>query len=156
MGISDQKGVKSENKKGEWMATFEQILKYVELNDRVVDVVKIDIESAEYGVLNELDIGYWCEYVKQFYVETHPSEPRNGIAKNWLPLLRKLEKCFLLFHRDTRFFAIGDYYYGGNIQSEFQPPRPYKVDLNMFIDETDLIDYMVVFGELYFLNKNFL
>ena len=154
MGIVGKESIKDENKAGHWMTTFDQILNYTKLYGKIIDIVKMDVERSEYVVMQELDIDYWCKYVKQFLVETHPPESRVGVSMQWLKIMRRLEKCFLLFHRDTRFSRENTVAYG-NIQSDFQPPRAYKVDLNEYRDENDLIDYMVAFGELYFVNSNF-
>ena len=150
-------GKENATKKGIWMSTFEQILEHVDFVDKVIDIVKLDIEVGEYDIMKEMDLDYWCKYVKQFYVENHPPEPdRKGVASKWVRVVRRLEKCFSLFHRDTRFFRDFTGMYG-TVLAEFQPPpHNYKVNLNEYRDELDLVDYMVTFGELYFLNRNFL
>jgi hypothetical protein len=129
------------------MTTFDQVLHYVQVVDRVLDIVKIDIEYGEFDIIRELDIDYWCKYVKQFLVETHLHQERRGASAKWLAVLRRLETCFSLFRRDTRFFS--------SYLAEFQEPRTYKIDVNLFDDEIDLTNYMTTFGELYFVNRNF-
>jgi hypothetical protein len=139
------------------LATFDEILDYTKLRDQLVDIIKMDIEYAEWNVLKTIDIDYLCTFVKQFLIETHPSGWKSvpGTNTNYLKLLQNLEKCFLLFHRDTRFFfeKTGRY---GFPKTEFQEPRTYKIDLNDFKDEKDMIDYLVTFGELYYVNEKFL
>ena len=123
------------------------ILNYVELTNKVVDVFKMDIENAEWSVLANFDIDYACKYFKQFMLETHSFNRR--FNPFYLEILRKLEKCFLLFRRDTRFFVTQD-------KTEFQHHKIFKLDLEPFENEIVLINYVITYGELYFLNKNFL
>ena len=150
--VGDVKSVKNENQIG-WMARLSDILEYTKLNNRVIDVFKMDIESGEWMFLLNIDMDYICKYVKQFLIESHSSisVAQAGHSLNdeeALKAMRKLEQCFLLFHRDMRFFEEG--------KSEFQEPITYKVDLKRFKSETKLIDHLVTFGELYFVNKEFL
>ena len=104
-------------------------------------------------------MNYACKYVKQFLLETHP--PR-GHRKNkilydetFYKLLRSLEKCFLLFHRDTRFF-IGDKFDAstGHI-TEFQNKAGFLLQIGYFKNEMDLANFMFNYGELYFINRYF-
>ena len=119
----------------------------------------MDIEGAEYIIFETMDIDYACAYFKQFYFETHP---RNGQGKWEVPemnfarftLIKKLEKCFMLFHRDTRFFNLIKTKENGYL-TEFQ--SSFKLDLlNFGSNEEEVIWYMLSTGELYFINKNFL
>jgi hypothetical protein len=99
--VSDSKLVTKKNSIG-WIAKFEDILEYTQLTNKT-----IDIEYNEWNVLMTLDMEYACKYIKQFMLETHPARilsPDQRRDFNSLKLLRRLEKCFLLFHRDTRFF----------------------------------------------------
>ena len=69
--------------------------------------------------------------------------------------LVKLEECFILFHRHTRFF-MGDKYNSTNGHlSEFQQGF-YMLNLGLFKSEINLAEFMFVNGEFYFLNVNFL
>ena len=70
------------------------------LENKVVDVFKMDIEGGEIDVLQNLNIDYACLYFKQFMLETHT---RSLTDTFFHTILRKLEPCFVLFHRDTRF-----------------------------------------------------
>ena len=160
IGIVGPERVNNRNQIG-WLATLEDILKYTQLENKVIDVFKMDIEHADYNVLNSLNTDYLCRNVKQFMIETHP------ILKNslysykhtlkMLNVLRKLEQCFLLFRRDTRFFLEFSSDLDGNgAKTEFQKPITFKLDLNHFSNEIELINYVVTYGELYFVNSNFL
>ena len=113
----------------------------------------MDIEGAEWSIFKTIDIDYACAYFKQFYFETHPRNvPKMNFAK--YELIKRLEKCFMLFHRETRFYStFVRTEYG--ILTEFQ--RPVKLDLLRFgANEKEVIWYMLSIGELYFVNKNFL
>jgi hypothetical protein len=107
----------------------------------------MDIESAEVGFVKSIDMDYFCKYVKQFVIEVHSNEPAD--------LLFKLEKCFLMFHRDQRFFCEGPTGPSG-ILTEWQKPGGYLLNLNRFKNETDLAAALFMMGELYFINGNFL
>ena len=157
IGVVGPELVKNMNQIG-WLATFDEILKYTKLENKIIDIVKMDIEGAEYSYLNSLNIDYLCKYVKQFFIESHP---KSGVSKketalNMLKLLRKLEQCFRLFKRDTRFFMQYNIDQYGSYRTEFQEPRDFKLELKHFENEIDLINFMITFGELYFVNLNFL
>ncbi len=130
---------------------FDQILELTKSKHQVIDIFKMDIEGAERGVLENLDIDYFCKYVKQFLLETHVS-----IKQVAVELLMKLEKCFFLFHRNTRFFfhMLKDKH--GAVITEFENPGGYLLQLKHFKDEIELANYMLTMGELYFVNLNFL
>lgn len=140
--------------------SLDTILKKVSLRNKVIDVLKMDIELAEWDVIDSLDMNYICKYVKQFAIETHTfninPNKLNTTSLEPLSLLRKLEKCFSLFHRDTRLFKEfinGPY---GFQKTEFQYPRRYKLPLDLFNSEIELINHLITYGELYFVNENFL
>jgi hypothetical protein len=82
-----------------------------------------------------IDVDYLCKYVKQISIENHPKEYKTKSSLRFIRPLQKFEKCFLLFKRDTRFFldSTADKY--GNAKTEFQLPKSYKLDLNLFDDE---------------------
>ena len=82
------------------METLENIIRFTKLENKVVDVFKMDIEGGEIDVIQNLNIDYACGYFKQFVLETHPRSLTNILLHT---LLRKLEPCFVLFHRNTRF-----------------------------------------------------
>ena len=113
----------------------------------------MDIEGTEWEIFETINIDYACAYFKQFLFETHPRNvPQMNFAK--YTLLKKLEKCFMLFHRDTRFFNLIKTKENGYL-TEFQ--SSFKLDLlNFGSNEEEVIWYMLSTGELYFINKNFL
>ena len=120
----------------------------------------MDIENGEWEFLLNVNVDYLCKYVKQFMLETHTPEINPNVFnvnfQGALKLLRTLEQCFLLFHRDTRFYRdamVGKY---GFWKTEFQEPIVHKIDLKEWKSELEIIDFMVTYGELYFINKNFL
>ncbi len=157
--VGDLKSVKNENKIG-WMARLDQILNYTELNNKIIDIFKMDIENGEWEFLLNVNVDYLCKYVKQFMLETHTPEINLNVfnvpLEGALKLMRSLEKCFLLFHRDTRFYKDGKVGKYGFWKTEFQEPIEYKIPLNEFKNELEIIDFMVTYGELYFVNKNYL
>ena len=143
------------------MARLEDIISYTKLNGKVIDIFKMDIESGEWDFLLHLDLVFMCKHVKQFMLETHTPEitPATVFSLNWteaLNVMRKLEKCFLLFHRDTRFYRDNRNGAYGFWKSEFQEPFVHKIDVNEFKSELKIIDFVVTYGELYFVNKKFL
>lgn len=122
------------------------ILKLVNLENEIIDVFKMDIEGEERGIFDSLDMRYACTYFKQMVFETHKNFAFNDLVK--------LEECFFLFYRHTRFF-IGDLYNQPiGIATEFQR-KDYKLDLSLFRNETYLAEFMFVNGEFYFANSNF-
>lgn len=114
----------------------------------MIDILKIDIEGPEKGVIENLDMAYACKYFKQIVFETH----RNVRFAD----LVKLEKCFYLFKRDTRFFEYMVYNNLHGFLTEFQAPNGYNLNLKSYYNETYLAEFMFVTGELYFANKNFI
>jgi hypothetical protein len=137
------------------MATFDEILKYTQLENKVIDIFKMDIEGVEDNILNTIDVNYLCKYVKQFYIENHAKGAKTQASLRFIRPIQKLESCFLLFKRDTRFFMDISKDKYGNFKSEFQEPKS-NINLNYFDDEIDLINYVVTSGELYFININYL
>ncbi len=91
---------KNQNKIG-GIETLENVLKLTNMQDKVIDVFKMDIERSELDVLEHLNIDYACKYYKQFVLETHPESKTDQSAYK---MMQKLKKCFLLFHRNMRFF----------------------------------------------------
>jgi hypothetical protein len=156
IGVVGNNSIQNVNKIG-WLTTFKEILKYTKLEHQIIDVLKMDIENGEWDVLKEIDMDYLCKYVKQFMMETHikNNQITAGTSKMFFNQLKVLEKCFLLFRRDTRFYQER-IFLNQMLKTEFQSPRTYKIDLNQFMDENDIIDFMVTYGELYFINENFI
>ena len=146
---------KNENRIG-WLATFDQIIDYIGLRNQIIDVFKMDIENNEWEPLKTIDMDYMCKYVKQFMIETHIWKLKPGAALQFRDDMRRLEKCFRMFTRYTRIyqeFKNGPY---GFQKTEFQEPKTYNLALKDFKDELDIIDFLVTFGELYFVNERFL
>jgi hypothetical protein len=155
MGITGDSAKVTKNNSVGWIAKIEDILEYTQLTNKVIDVFKMDIENNEWSVLMNLDLDYACKYIKQFVLETHTELGQSG-QFDPLKVLRKLEKCFLLFHRDTRFFYLLKRDKYGFYVTEFQDHKDYKLNLTEFDNEIKLINFMFTYGELYFVNKNFL
>jgi hypothetical protein len=130
------------------MISFGQVLEMTGTRNKIIDVFKMDIEGAEVGFLETIDMEYFCKYVKQFVFETHIRPPPH--------LLFKLEKCFYLFHRDTRFFLVPPPVGPTGVMTEFQAPNGYSVNLSLFKNEIDLATVLFTQGELYFVNLKFL
>ena len=114
---------------------------------------KMDIEGPEWSIFETMDIDYACQYFKQLIFETHLRDVPKSNFKNY-ELIKKLEKCFLLFHRDTRFYNPINTKENGAL-TEFQ--KSYAFDLRKFgTSDLQVICYMLSVGELYFVNKSFL
>ena len=161
VGIDGDSSLQYKNVKMGEMLNFHETLKYVNLEENIIDILKMDIEGYEKPFLDKLNMNYACKYIKQFVLETHPPE---GHAKDTIKydedfykIMRKLEQCFLLYHRNTRFF-IGDKIDTptGHI-TEFQnEDEGYLLQLKHFKNEINLANFMFFYGELYFINQNFL
>lgn len=157
IGIDANSQKSHSNVKINSLLSYTEILKYIELEDKVIDVLKMDVEGAEFDFIESLDMDYACEFIKQFVLETHPihATQYRSRSPDHLKTLRKLEKCFLIYHRDTRFF-MGDVNSGLGPLTEFQNPKGYSLDLKLFKSEINLANFMFTYGELYFVNKKFL
>ena len=155
VGIEGYRNLTKNEKKIEWLATLDQILDITKQRNKIIDVFKMDVEGAEEGFLETLDMNYACKYFKQFVLETHFYS--NQKYKIWASyrLLKKLEICFSLFHRDTRFFIHDTWGETGHM-TEFQNPNEFKLEIKDFESELELALKMFINGELYFINKNFL
>lgn len=126
---------------------FKSIMRLTGMENQILDIFKMDIEGEEKNVFDNFDMEYACKYIKQIIFETH----KNFNFQN----LVKLEECFYLFYRHTRFF-IGDLFnQPTGILTEFQNPTGYKLNLALFGNETNLAEFMFVNGEIYFANENF-
>jgi hypothetical protein len=133
------------------MLNFDEILELTGQKNKTLDVFKMDIENGERSVLEQIDMDYFCEYVKQFELEIHPD-----LRKEARALLGKLEQCFFLYYRDTRFYM---HERGGNTGylTEFQLKHTgVAIELASFRDDIEMADYIFTMGELYFINSNFL
>jgi hypothetical protein len=129
------------------MLDFASMLKLTNMENKVIDLIKIDIEGNEKSFLRDLNMAYACKYIKQLSFETHANIRFNEMVK--------LEECFYLFHRDTRFFLTSMSLAWGPIV-EFHNPYGFKLDLKPFKNEMNLAEFMFANGELYFVNINFL
>ncbi len=111
---------------------------------------------------------YMCKHVKQLVLETHHGKPgRSGWwpgeygKGNNLPtseeemwhaneLMRRLEKCFRLTIRFTRWFEENGY-----DKTEFMDPKKFRIHTSDYSNEMHLINFMVTFGEMSFINQMF-
>jgi hypothetical protein len=123
------------------------ILKLTLMTDKVIDVLKMDIEGWEKNVFDALDMNYACKYIKQIMFETHANVRFDD--------LEKLEECFVLFRRDTRFFEEVIYDARLGYLTEFQKPKGFNLNLTSYFNDTYMAEYMFVTGEIYFANRNF-
>jgi hypothetical protein len=151
IGISDKADVKNQGQKG-WIDTYENILNHLNLKDTIIDYLKIDIEGTETKVFQDIlanDEGnLFCKHVKQIGVELHFYKYD---AKS-LQIIRKLlEKCFLLYRRDQRFFLNQPFE-----KSEWDAKSEFQLPFKYFNDEVHLANNIFFSGELYFVNKHFL
>ena len=105
--------------------------------------------GGEIDVLENFNIDYACKYYKQFLIETHSP---NTKSKQLYNLLKKLDKCFSLFHRDTRLIVPQ---YKGEVFIDAAPLN-FKINLADFENEIILSNFLISTGELYFINENFI
>ena len=156
IGIIGKNSQKRNINSKSWLATLDDIVDYLNLREKVIDVFKMDIEGAEFEIIENLDMEYMCKYVKQFLIETHapsPRPPEKDPIRHW-KILKRLEKCFSLFYRHPRFF-IGDKTMAFGPASEWQRPDGFQLEIKRFKNEKELAAFLFTFGELYFLNINF-
>ena len=142
--------MKNINKPG-WLDTYQNILKYVKLTDKVIDVLKMDTEGAEFDFLDDVmtySPDLLCKYVKQIAMESH-SWLHSFNHTYHFHVLFKLESCFRLYERDQRF-----YLYRNSGNSEWQDNKP--IILKNFKDEVEMAKHLFIYGELFFININFL
>lgn len=129
------------------LINLDDILDLTKLRNKVIDVFKMDIEGPEKDVFKNLDMNYACKYIKNLVFETHTNSKFADLVK--------LEQCFRLFWRSTRFFA-GDTWGSTGHLTEFQNPNGWKLDIKKYGNEINLADFMFTSGELYFVNINFI
>jgi hypothetical protein len=114
----------------------------------------MDIEGSEWSVFTQMDMDYACKYFKQILFESHPQKRGSMSMIQTLELLHKLDKCFLLFRRDTRFYSDYTLTKFGKL-TEFQRDVPVVVR-NYGKDGIELAAWLFSMGQFYFVNKNFL
>ena len=147
MGITNSERIKNINKIG-WLDTYPNILNYLNLNGKIIDIFKIDAEGAEYESIPYImntNPDLLCKYVKQIAIETH----------SWLynhtfnyQVIQRLELCFRIYKRDQRFYET-------MVLTEWQVDG-FKLELKKFQNEIELAKWLFTYGELYFVNINFL
>ena len=103
---------------------LESILELTGTKDKVIDVFKMDIEGPEKCVFANLNMDYACKYFKQMVFETHKNMEFSELLK--------LEECFYLFRRDTRFFEYNKVNPKLGTLTEFQAPDGFKLDVTKF------------------------
>ena len=112
----------------------------------------MDIGGGEWTLFDRIDMDYACKYFKQILFETHW---RNELDSNFenLEMLKKLEKCFRLFHRNSRFYI--DIHSEVKWLSKSQRDNGFRT-ISYDRNDLELIAYRLTVGELYFVNQNFL
>ena len=150
LGVTgSNENIKNPNQKG-GIDTLENIMERFKLKNKVIDVFKVDIEGAEDDLLANLDIDYACKYFKQFMIETHVADLNDNLI---YVLLQRLEKCFSLFHRDSRLIGPN---FKGETFLESNRNKGIIINSKFFHNETSLTNFLISAGELYFINENFL
>ena len=97
---------------------------------------------------------YACKYFKQIALETHTVYGPE--KENTLKILRRLEKCFLLYRRDLRFYQNYSKNPYGFALTEWQLYDGFLINIKEYKNEVNLMNFLVTIGELYFVNENFL
>lgn len=118
------------------------------MEEKVIDVLKIDTEGAEWESLPHIMNTYpdlLCKQVKQLALETHSWLYNH--THNYL-IIKSLEKCFRMYRRDHRFYL--------NLEPTEWQLNSFMLDIKKYKDELELAIVLLTYGELYFVNKNFL
>ena len=152
IGLVGTKNEAKDKGKPGWMATIEDVLEYLQLKNQVIDIFKMDIENSEWSVLENMDLDYACKYFKQIAFETHIP----NFQVNILRVMRRLEKCFLLFRRDPKFYKEFSFHPHGFLMTEWQLEKGFLINIKEFKNENNLSNFILTIGEFYFVNENFL
>ncbi len=123
------------------------------MKNKTIDVLKLDLAGGEWDFIKNLDIEYACIHVKQIIVETQPFGRQDSFD-----ILRKIQKCFSLFYRKSRFRKNEKYVPFGNHKLNVNTRNSLYNMQRVIEKETqeNLISYLFLYGELYFANINFL
>ena len=121
--------------------------------NKTIDVLKLDLAGGEWDFIKHLDIEYVCNHVKQIIVETQPFGRHDSFDT-----LRRIQKCFSLFYRKSRFSQSERYAPYGNHNLNVNTRNSLYNMQRLIEKETreNLINYLFLYGELYFANINFL
>lgn len=127
-----------------------EILKEKVMIDKPVDMLRLDLAGDEWDFIRELDIDYACTHIKQLIVETQPFSVKDSVT-----VLKKLEKCFSLFHRKNwlnknRFTAKGQ----RDVNKKNSANKMQRQSGDSSI--ADMLNDIISYGELYFVNTKFL
>jgi hypothetical protein len=118
---------------------------------QIADILGLnDILRYNKLIDKQIDVDYACKYFKQVLVETRSP----NVQQIWAEL-RRLEKCFLLFLRHTRFYLGYEFANTGHM-TEFQAKSEFTFKTSFFRDEIFTINYLFSIGELHFVNKSYL
>ena len=129
------------------LTSFDNLLVISSLKNKVIDVFKMDIEGPEKELINNMDMDYACKYFKSMLFETHKNSKFVDLVK--------LEQCFRLFYRSTRFFA-GDSSGATGHMTEYQNPNGWNLNISHYGNELGLAEFLFTSGELYFVNINYI
>ncbi len=121
--------------------------------NKTIDVLKLDLVGKEWDFIDNLNIEYACNYVKQLIVETQPFG-RNGSFDT----LRRIQKCFHLFYRKSRINIFDKRALSGKHNFNLNRRNSlYNIQRLMEKENKEnMINYFLLYGELYFANINFL
>jgi hypothetical protein len=157
LGITHSNSNENSFTKRAGFVSFEEILKEKKLQNRFIDVFKMDIEGGEWDIMDKMNMDYLCKYVKQFVLETHIPNSKKPLDRLYekYKILSHLEQCFSLFYRHTRFYMKEGPIPTG-WASEWEVAGGFSLDIKLFKNEIDIATYMFIYGELYFINENFL
>ncbi len=150
-----------------WLDSFPNIIDFIGMSNKTIDLLKLDIAGVEWEFLRTLDIEYACKNIKQLIVDTHPLVKEKRTKH--LGLIKKLEKCFLLFHRSSIFLQKDLVAERAeeekrllNVKGQRMGTKPvdsksHKLhELTLYDNEIDIINHLFLYGRLYFVNKHFL
>lgn len=151
-----------------WLDSFPHIIDHIGMGNKTIDLLKLDIAGAEWEFMRVFDVEDACVNIKQLVIDTHPLAKGKHIS-TYMSLMKRLEKCFLLFHRTSRLFQTNadderviDKKLLLKKPAEKMGTKPmssknYKLqELFLYHNEIDMVEHLFLYGRLSFVNKNFL
>ncbi|TLD80073.1 FkbM family methyltransferase [Helicobacter sp. MIT 05-5293] len=79
--------------------TFEDIMQQYSFDEKAHNILQIDIEGAEWEILEKLDFSIFEKYFSQIILEFHDCDPRKSLqAQRHISILEKFRHAFQPIH----------------------------------------------------------